>query len=112
MPAPKPLTVVLVLAVFACVALYVLGVGLGATDTSQAERSSTSKQERQSLRDRFIHPHPVKPEELKADCPLAGGVLTVAPGVPCRVTIAEGGMARTVEVLTVGPGIVAMQFTP
>jgi hypothetical protein len=59
MPAPKPSTVVLLLVAFACIALYVLGVGLGATDNSSAGRPSMSKEERQRLRDRFIKPRPV-----------------------------------------------------
>jgi len=115
MPAPKPFTVVLLLAVFACLALYVLGVGLGATDSSRAGRSSMSKEERQRLRERFIHPRPVKEEELKTDCPLTSGVLTVAQGRSCRVSIAEAGArGRTVEVAPAGPGSggVSLEFTP
>jgi hypothetical protein len=112
MPAPKPFTVVLILAVFACVALYVLGVGLGATDNSRAGQSSMSKEERQRLRDRFIKPRPVKAEELKTDCPLANGVLTVEAGRPCRVAIAEAGArGRTVEVAPAGGGV-SFEFTP
>jgi hypothetical protein len=112
MPAPKPFTVVLILAVFACVALYVLGVGLGATDNSRAGQSSMSKEERQRLRDRFIRPRPVKAEELKADCPLASGVLTVEAGKSCRVSIAEAGArGRTVEVAPAGGGV-SFEFTP
>ena len=115
MPAPKPLTVVLLLAVFACIALYVLGAGLGATDNSREGRSSMSKEERLRLRDRFIRPRPVKAEELKADCPLANGVLTVAQGQACRVTIAEASArGRTVEVSPASPssGVVSLEFTP
>lgn len=112
MPAPKPFTVVLILAVFACVALYVLGVGMGATDNSRAGRPSLSKEERQRLRDRFIKPRPVKVEELKADCPLATGVLTVDAGKSCRVTIAEAGArGRTVELAPAGGGV-SFEFTP
>lgn len=112
MSAPKPFTVVLILAVFACVALYVLGVGLGATDSSRAGRPSMSKEERQRLRERFIRPRPVKAEELKADCPLAQGVLTVEVGKSCRVTIAEAGArGRTVEVAPAGGGV-SFEFTP
>ncbi len=112
MPAPKPFTVVLILAVFACAALYVLGVGLGATDNSRAGGTSMSKEERQRLRDRFIKPRPVKPEELQADCPLASGVLTVAQGKPCRVTIQEAGArGRTVEVAPASGGV-SVNFTP
>ncbi|WP_224248385.1 hypothetical protein [Hyalangium gracile] len=115
MPAPKPLTVVLILAVFACVALYVLGVGLGATDNSRAGRASMSKEERQRLRERLIRPRPVKVEELRADCPMAGGVLTLEQGRSCQVTIEEtGARGRTLEVAPAGPGSggVSLQFTP
>lgn len=115
MPAPKPFTVVLILAVFACVALYVLGVGLGATDTSRAGRVTMSKEERQRLRERFIRPRPVKAEELTADCPLSGGVLTVQAGRTCRVTIEETrARGRTLEVAPAGPGSggVSFEFTP
>jgi hypothetical protein len=106
MTAPKPFTVVLILAVFACVALYVLGVGLGTTDNSQAGKPSMSKEERQRLRDRFIKPRPVKAEELKADCPLINSVLTVEEGRSCRVTIAEAAaQGRTVELAPVGGGV-------
>jgi hypothetical protein len=112
MPAPKASTVVLILAVFACVALYVLGAGLGATDDSRAGRSAMTKEERQRLRDRFIRPRPVKAEELRADCPMASGVLTVTQGNACRVTIEEAGArGRTVEVVPAS-GSVALKFTP
>lgn len=112
MPAPKPSTVVLILAVCACVALYLLGLGLGATDNSRAGRSSMSKEERQRLRDRFIRPRPVKADELRADCPLASGVLTVAQGKSCRVTIEEAGArGRTVEVAPASGGV-SLRFTP
>ena len=111
MPAPKPFTVVLILAVFACVALYVLGVGLGATDNSRAGQTSMSKEERQRLRDRFIKPRPVKAEELKTDCPLTNGVLTVEGGKTCEVAIAEAGArGRTVEVAPAGPGAGGVSF--
>jgi hypothetical protein len=112
MPAPKPSTVVLILALFACVALYVLGVGLGATDNSGEGRTSMSKEERLRLRDRFIKPRPVKAEELQADCPLASGVLTVQQGRACRVIIQEAGArGRTVEVAPASGGV-SMNFTP
>jgi hypothetical protein len=115
MAAPKPSTVLLILAVFACVALYVLGVGLGATDNSRAGRASMSKEERGRLRERFLEPRPVKPEELRADCPLSNGVLLFEQGRACRVAIAEAGArARTVEVALAGAGAggVSLEFTP
>src|SRR5262245_6308045 len=103
MAAPKPSTVVLILAAFACVAMYVLGVGLGATDRSQQGRSSTSKEERQRLRDRFFPPRAVEGDELRTDCPLTQGVLTVEVGRSCQVTIAEAGArGRTLEVAPAG----------
>jgi hypothetical protein len=112
MPAPKPSTVVLLLAVFACLALYVLGVGLGVTDNSSAGRPSMSKEERQRLRARFIKPRPVKAEELKTDCALSSGVLSVEQGRSCRVTIQEAGArARTVEVAPSSGGV-SFEFTP
>ena len=112
MPAPKPLTVVLILAIFAIVALYVLGVGLGATDNSGPGGTTMSKEELGRLRERFIKPRPVKAEELKANCPLSGGVLSVAQGSSCRVSIDEAGArARTVEVV-LSAGTVSLEFTP
>jgi hypothetical protein len=113
MSAPKPITVVLILAVFAIVALYVLGLGLGATDNSGSGRSPLSPEERTRWRERLMKPRPVKAEEVKASCPFAGGVLSVEPGQSCRVTIEEtGARARTVELARVGAGIVAFAFTP
>lgn len=113
MAAPKPSTVVLLLAVFACVALYVLGLGLGATDRARPGRPSMSQQERQRLRERFIRPRPVQAEALSADCPLSDGVLSVQAGSTCRVEIAEaGGRLRTLEVAPEEPGSLALRFTP
>ncbi|MFL5345381.1 MAG: hypothetical protein ACJ8AT_11335 [Hyalangium sp.] len=112
MPEIKPSTVVLILAVFACVALYVLGLGLGATDNFRAGRTSTLTAEFQRLRDRFMKPRPVKPEELQADCTLTSGVLAVPQGSSCRVTIKEAGArGRTVEVAPAS-GSVSLNFTP
>ncbi|HEX8705917.1 MAG TPA: hypothetical protein VF815_44185 [Myxococcaceae bacterium] len=114
MSAPKPITVVLILAVFAIIALYVLGLGLGATDDTRSGRSPMSPAERSQWRNRLMKPRPVKVEEVRADCPFAGGVLSVEPGRPCRVTIEEtGARARIVEVVRVGgAGTVGIAFTP
>ncbi len=113
MSAPKPITVVLILAVFAIVALYVLGGGLGATDNTRSGRSPLSPEERTRWRERLMKPRPVKAEEVKAGCPFAGGVLSVEPGQSCRVTIEEtGARARTVEVARAGGGTVSLAFTP
>ncbi len=113
MAAPKPSTVVLILVVFACVAFYVLGLGLGATDNSRPGRPSMSKQERTSLRERFLRPRAVKPDEFQTDCPLADGVLTIEAGRTCQVEISEGGLrGRTLEVAPAGPGAggVSLEF--
>lgn len=114
MPAPKPFTVVLILALMLCVALYVLGAGLGVTDNSQEGLPSMSKAERARLRERFFPPRAVKPEELQTDCALAQGVLSVPAGRECQVTITEGGLrARTLEVALASPGAgVSLAFTP
>jgi len=113
MSAPKPFTVVLILVVFAIVALYVLGLGLGVTDNTRSNRSPLSPEERGQWRERLIKPRPVKTEEVKADCPFVSGVLSVEPGRQCRVSIEEtGARARTVEVVRVGAGAVGFAFTP
>lgn len=112
MPEIKPSTVVLILAVFACVALYVLGLGLSATDSFRAGHTASLTAQFQRLRDRFMKPRPVKPEELQASCTLASGKLIVQQGSSCRVTIQEAGArGRTVEV-TPASGIVSLNFTP
>ncbi|WP_309893012.1 hypothetical protein [Archangium sp.] len=101
MAQPKPSTVVLILAVFACVALYVLGVGLGAQDRSTGGLSTMSKQEREALRERLLgKPRPVEPEALKAmGCEVSGGVVRVSPARECRLDISESGTRlRAVEV--------------
>jgi hypothetical protein len=112
MPAPKPIIVVLILVVFAIVALYVLGLGLGATDDTGSNSSPLTKEEQGRWRERLIKPRPVKAEEVRADCPFSSGVLSVAPGRPCRVDIEKTGTrARTVEVVRLG-GVVSFTFTP
>lgn len=100
MPQPKPSTIVLLLVLFACVALYVLGVGLGAQDSSGGGRNPISKEERQKWRERFIKPKPVAEKDLKAaGCVLSGSTARVLPGQPCQVDIAaSGSRVRTVNV--------------
>jgi hypothetical protein len=101
MAQPKPSTVVLILAVFACVALYVLGVGLDAQDRSAGGRPTMSKQEREALRERILgKPRPVEPEALKATgCEVSGGVVRVSPARECWLDISESGTRlRAVEV--------------
>lgn len=117
MPELKPSTVLLILAVVVVVALYVLGVGLGATDRSEgSRRPAVTAEKRQEWRERFIKPRPVEAEELKvaqgAPCSLAGQALSVTPGQPCRLEVTEGGArGRTLEVVPQG-SVVAFTFTP
>ncbi|WP_375767894.1 hypothetical protein NR798_40440 [Archangium gephyra] len=118
MSQPKPSTILLILAVFTCVMLYVLGVGLGAQDRSSqgANRGSTpmSKEERQRLRERFIKPRPVAEEDLKTTgCVLAEGTVRVARGLPCRVDIAKAGArVRTVNVEPLSGSQVDVRLEP
>lgn len=114
MQQPKPATVVLLLAVVAVVALYVLGVGLGATDRSEGRRGlPVSKEERQAWRERFFKPRPVEVDELEPGpgCQLVGQELRVVVGQPCRVEVADSrAAARTLE-LVPQASLVAMDFT-
>jgi hypothetical protein len=115
MPQPKPSTILLILAAFACVALYVLGVGLGAQDPSSGGgRNPVSKEERERLRERFIKPRPVAEEDLRAvGCALSGGTVRVARGLPCRVDIAKAGArVRTVNVEPLSGSRVDVKLEP
>ena len=114
MSQPKPSTLLLILAVFACVMLYVLGVGLGAQDRSARGSTPMSKQERERLRERFIKPRPVAEEDLKATgCALAEGTVRVARGLPCRVDIAKAGArVRTVNVEPLSGSQVDVRLEP
>jgi hypothetical protein len=92
MAAPKPFTVVLILAVFACLALYVLGVGLGAQQGSSGGLSLDVKAQRARLRERFGKAPAVKDSELKAaGCALSERTARLAQGQTCQVDIAEAG---------------------
>jgi hypothetical protein len=117
MPELKPSTVLLLLAVVVVVALYVLGVGLGATDPSEGRRRpAVTAEQRQAWRERFIKPRPVNADELKlaqgAPCTLAGQEVSVTLGQPCRLEVEEGGArGRTLEVVPQA-SLVALTFTP
>ncbi|NTX03431.1 MULTISPECIES: hypothetical protein [Myxococcus] len=98
MPELKPLHVVLILAIVAIVALYVLGVGLGAKDESSRRESPT--QSAQELRERFIKPEPVDATELAATCAFQEGVLVLPSGGSCRVDVkASDTRMRSLEVV-------------
>ena len=114
MPQPKPSTIVLILAVFACVALYVLGAGLGAQDHSSKGVNPTSKQERERWRERFVKPRPVAEEDLKTTgCVLSEGAVRVARGLVCQVDIAKSGArVRTVNVEPLSGSQVDVRLEP
>jgi hypothetical protein len=115
MPQPKPSTILLILAVFACVMLYVLGVGLGAQDRSSSRGGNpVSKEERQRWRERFVKPRPVAEEDLKATgCVLSEGTARVGRGLTCRVDIAESGArVRTVNVEPLSGSRVDVKLEP
>ncbi len=114
MPQPKPSTIVLILAVFACVALYVLGAGLGAQDRSARGSNPLSKEERERWRERFVKPRPVAEEDLKTTgCVLSAGTVRVARGLACRVDIAKAGArVRTVNVEPLSGSQVDVRLEP
>jgi hypothetical protein len=119
MPQPKPSTILLILAVFACVALYVLGMGLGAQDKSSRggqARNPVSKEERERLRERFVKPRPVAAEDLRAtNCALSDDTVRVRVGSKplCEVDIAESGArVRTVNVEPLSGSRVHVKLTP
>jgi hypothetical protein len=114
MAQPKPSTILLILAVFACVAMYVLGAGLGAQDRSSKGSNPMSKQERERWRERFVKPRPVAEEDLKTTgCVLSEGTVRVARGLPCRVDIAKAGArVRTVNVEPLSGSQVDVRLEP
>ncbi|KFA89002.1 hypothetical protein [Archangium violaceum] len=114
MSQPKPSTVLLILAVVACVALYVLGVGLGAQVRSPGGGSSVSQEERVRWRERFIKPPRVAEEDLSAtDCTLTGGTVRVVRGRECQVAIARSDeRVRTVNVEPLSGSRVDVRLVP
>jgi hypothetical protein len=87
MPEPKPIHVVLILAIVAIVALYALGVGLGATGDSP--RQVKPAQTGQTLRERFLKPRAVTVEELTVGtgCTLTKGILSLRGAASCEVDV-------------------------
>jgi hypothetical protein len=114
MPQPKASTVVLLLLLLACVALYVLGVGLGAKEGSSGGGTPVSKQERERWRERFFKPPPVAPNDLRASgCVLSSGTVQVLRGVPCQVEVAKSGSRlRTLGVEPQSASRVDVKLTP
>ena len=87
-------------AAFACLAMYVLGAGLGAQDHSGASGNPVSKEQRAQWRERFVKPRPVSEKDLRTTgCVLSDGTVRVARGLTCQVDIAKSGTRlRTVNV--------------
>jgi hypothetical protein len=115
MPELKPIHAVLILAIVAIVALYVLGVGLGATGDSpgQARPQETAAK----LRERFLKPRAVTAEELApgAGCTLAKGILSMRGGVACEVDVkASDARVRSLllERLPEAPAPMVVEVTP
>ena len=107
---------VLILVLLACVALYVLGVGLGVKDDASGGGTPVSKQERERWRERFFKPPPVAPGDLKATgCALSSGTGTVqvVRGVSCQVEVATAGTRlRTLAVEPLSASRVDVKWVP
>ncbi|MFP2929005.1 hypothetical protein ACLESO_28160 [Pyxidicoccus sp. 3LG] len=111
MPELKPIHVVLLLAVMAIVALYVLGVGLGATSKSPAQ--SNPMETASKLRERFLKPRAVTAEELATACPFKDGVLTVATAATCVVEVKTSDTrTRSLELIPQPPSTVKVELLP
>ena len=87
MPELKPFHAVLILVIAAIVALYVLGVGLGAT--GESPRRADPSEEARKLRERFLTPRAVTAEELApgTGCTLTKGLLSLRGGAVCEVDV-------------------------
>lgn len=111
MPELKPIHVVLILAIVAIVALYALGVGLGATDKSSRRERPADRA--QALRERFMKPRPVTAEELVTDCSLEDGVLSMPRGAVCDVDVkASETRMRSLELAHQPTSMVRVEVTP
>ena len=111
MPELKPIHAVLILAIIAIVALYVLGVGLGATSDSPRAVDPAASAER--LKERFLNPRPVTAEELATTCPFEDGALAVSRGAPCAVDVkASDARSRSMELVPRSPSSVKVEWVP
>lgn len=83
----KPIHAVLILVVVALVALYVLGVGFGAT--SESPRRTKPTEVAQRLRERFLKPRAVTSDELEVGtgCTLTKGILSLRGAASCEVEV-------------------------
>lgn len=111
MPELKPIHAVLILAIFAIVALYVLGVGLGAT--GKAPGAVDPAEEGQKLKARFLKPREMKEEELATACPFKDGVLSVPLAAACAVDVkASDSRSRSLELTPRPASSVKVEWTP
>jgi hypothetical protein len=111
MPELKPIHAVLILAIIAIVALYVLGVGLGATSDSPRAVSPAETAER--LKERFLKPRPVTAEDLATACPFEDGALAVTRGATCTVDVKESDTrSRSMELVPRSPSSVKVEWVP
>jgi hypothetical protein len=85
MPELKPIHAVLLLGVAAIVALYILGVGLGAT--SESPRKTSPSERGQQLRERFLKPRAVAAEDVATGCAFKNGILSMRGGATCEVDV-------------------------
>ncbi|MCP3141702.1 hypothetical protein [Pyxidicoccus xibeiensis] len=111
MPELKPIHAVLILAIIAIVALYVLGVGFGAT--SEPPDRVKPMETAQQLRARFLKPRPVTAKELATNCIFSNGVLTVQRGASCQVDVkASDTRVRSLELAFPSGTVVKVEVEP
>ncbi|MBM7116789.1 hypothetical protein [Archangium primigenium] len=106
----KPVTVLLLLGVFACVTLSLLGVGLGA----RGGGPPLSPEARERWRERLLRPGPVARADMAVTgCGRTGDTVRVEPGRPCQLEIARAGArVRTLELEPLSGGRVDVRLEP
>lgn len=114
MPELKPIHAVLLLGIFVIIALYVLGVGLGATDASSRKESPSESVK--GLRERFFKPRPVTAEELAiTGCALKNGILSMPGGATCEVDVKASDTkvrSLSLELVSEVPAPMKVELTP
>ncbi|WP_163999676.1 hypothetical protein [Pyxidicoccus caerfyrddinensis] len=111
MPELKPIHAVLILAIIAIVALYVLGVGLGAT--SDSPRAVDPSEVAGRMKERFLKPRPVTAEDLATACPFEDGALAVTRAATCTVDVKESDTrSRSIELVPRLPSILKVEWVP
>ncbi|QSQ23062.1 hypothetical protein JY651_49610 [Pyxidicoccus parkwayensis] len=111
MPELKPIHAVLILVLIAIAALYVLGVGLGATGKSPS--AIDPMEEARTLKARFLKPRPVKAEELATACSFTDGALAVPRAATCTVDVkASDTRSRSLGLTPRGASSVKVEWVP